>query len=66
MCHHNGRVQRREIQGSDRNIIVASLGLDHSRPLKVVVSGLTLIRGDQQVTLHSFADKLGYDLADCK
>ena len=62
MRHHDGRVERGEIQGGDWDVVVASLGLDHRRPLEVILARLPRHCRDKQILLHGFADQLGNDL----
>lgn len=57
--HHDGGVERREVEGGDRHVVVASVGLDDGGPLEVVVARLALVGRDQEVALHRLPQQLG-------
>ena len=62
MRHHDGRVQRGEVERGDGLVVVAALGLNDGGALEVVVARLALVRGDQHAAVNGLAQDLGDDL----
>ena len=57
MSHHDGRVQRREVESCDGKVVEALEGLDHSGPCELLTRR-GLVDRDDVVVFPSLAQQL--------